>query len=106
MDLVNSDESQYDYVVSERLGRTTSKEQYAYVYNSNTVSVSNAYTYPDGTDPLHRQPYIASIETLRGNYDAILIVFHTYPNKAIEETYGLYDGYPMYSHRIQRRMIL
>lgn len=47
VDLVNSDGSQYDYVVSERLGRTTSKEQYAYVYNSNTVSVSNAYTYPE-----------------------------------------------------------
>ena len=30
VDLANSDGSQYDYVVSERLGRTTSKEQYAY----------------------------------------------------------------------------
>ena len=30
VDLVNADGSQYDYVVSERLGRTSSKEQYAY----------------------------------------------------------------------------
>jgi hypothetical protein len=29
VDLINSDGSQYQYVVSERLGRTTSKEQYA-----------------------------------------------------------------------------
>ncbi|KXS43136.1 MAG: metal-dependent hydrolase [Methanolobus sp. T82-4] len=93
VDLVNSDGSQYDYVVSERLGRTTSKEQYAYVYNSNTVSVSNAYTYPEpnGTDPFHRQPYIASIEALQGNYDATLIVIHTDPDEATEEINGLDD---------------
>ena len=34
VDLANSDGSQYDYVVSERLGRTTSKEQYAYIFNT------------------------------------------------------------------------
>ncbi|MDI3484788.1 MAG: deoxyribonuclease-like protein [Methanolobus sp.] len=93
VDLVNSDGSQYDYVVSERLGRTTSKEQYAYVYNSKTVSVSNAYTYPEpnGTDPFHRQPYIVSIEALQGNYDATLIVIHTDPDEATEEINELDD---------------
>lgn len=34
VDLVNTDGSQYDYVVSERLGRTTSMEQYAYIFNT------------------------------------------------------------------------
>ena len=34
VDTVNADGSQYDYVVSERLGRTTSKEQYDYIYNT------------------------------------------------------------------------
>lgn len=29
---------QYDYVVSERLGKTTSKEQYAYLYNIQTIN--------------------------------------------------------------------
>ncbi len=28
---------QYEYVVSERLGRTSSKEQYAYLYNTQTM---------------------------------------------------------------------
>ncbi|MHC1565076.1 MAG: endonuclease/exonuclease/phosphatase family protein, partial [Candidatus Syntropharchaeales archaeon] len=37
VDVVNSDNPQYDYVMSERLGRTTSKEQYAYIYNNQTV---------------------------------------------------------------------
>ncbi|ETA67814.1 metal-dependent hydrolase [Methanolobus tindarius DSM 2278] len=93
VDLVNSDGSEYDYVVSERLGRTTSKEQYAYIYNTATVSVNDAYTYPEpnGTDPFHRQPYIASIEALQGNYDATLIVIHTDPDEATEEINALDD---------------
>lgn len=41
VDLANSDGSQYSYVVSERLGRTTSKEQYAYIYNTQTVEVTS-----------------------------------------------------------------
>lgn len=93
VDLVNSDGSEYSYVVGERLGRTTSKEQYAYVYNTHTIAINNAYTYPepDGTDPFHRQPYIASIEALQGNYDATLIVIHTDPDEATEEINGLDD---------------
>ncbi|WP_292464540.1 endonuclease/exonuclease/phosphatase family protein [Methanolobus sp.] len=93
VNLVNSDGSQYDYVVSERLGRTSSKEQYAYIYNTHTVSISNAHTYPepDGTDPFHRQPYIASIEALQGNYDAVLMVIHTDPDEATEEINALGD---------------
>jgi endonuclease/exonuclease/phosphatase family metal-dependent hydrolase len=93
VDLVNSDGSEYDYVVSERLGRTSSKEQYAYIYNTRTISVSDAHVYPepDGTDPFHRQPYIASIEALQGNYDATLIVIHTDPDEATEEINGLDD---------------
>jgi len=48
--LVNTDGSQYDYVVSERLGRTTSKEQYAYIFNTQTIEVINTpHTYPEPT---------------------------------------------------------
>ena len=93
VELVNSDGSEYSYVVSERLGRTSSKEQYAYVYNTQTVSVSDAYTYPEpnGTDPFHRQPYIASIEALHGDYDAVMMVIHTDPDEATEEINALDD---------------
>ena len=92
VDLVNTDGSQYDYVVSERLGRTTSKEQYAYIFNTDTVEVINTphtYPEPDGTDPFHRQPYIASFKALGGNFDATFIVIHTDPDEATEEINGL-----------------
>ena len=92
VDLVTSDGSQYDYVVSERLGRTISKEQYAYIYNTQTVELTSTpltYPEPSGTDPFHRQPYIASFRALDGNFDATFIVIHTDPDEATEEINGL-----------------
>ena len=92
VDLVNTDGSQYDYVVSERLGRTTSKEQYAYIFNTQTVELtSNPQTYPEpsGSDPFHREPYIASFRALNGNFDATFITIHADPDEATDEINGL-----------------
>lgn len=94
MELVNSEGSQYNYTVSERLGRTSSKEQYAYLYNTKTVTlvgIPETYPEPNGTDPFHRQPYIASFATLNGNYDAVFVVIHTDPDEATEEINSLDD---------------
>ncbi|WP_135611418.1 endonuclease/exonuclease/phosphatase family protein [Methanococcoides sp. AM1] len=94
VDLVNSDGAQYDYVVSERLGRTSSKEQYAYIYDSTTVAVTGTpetYPEPDGTDPFHRQPYISSFSAVDGDYDVVLMVIHTDPDEATEEINALDD---------------
>jgi len=92
VDLVNADGSQYDYVVSERLGRTTSKEQYAYIFNTQTIEVTSTpqiYPEPAGTDLFHREPYIASFRALGGNFDATFITIHTDPDEATEEINGL-----------------
>ncbi|AKB85380.1 endonuclease/exonuclease/phosphatase family protein [Methanococcoides methylutens] len=94
VDLVNSDGSQYDYVVSERLGRTSSKEQYAYIYDTTTVAVTGTpetYPEPEATDPFHRQPYISSFSALGGDYDVVLMVIHTDPDEATEEINALDD---------------
>lgn len=37
----------YDYIVGPRLVRYTSKEQYAYIYNTSTVKAGSLYTYAD-----------------------------------------------------------
>jgi endonuclease/exonuclease/phosphatase family metal-dependent hydrolase len=95
VELVNSDGSNYEYVVSERLGRTSSKEQYAYVYNTDTILITSetlTYPEPEGTDPFHRQPYIASFKANNGDYDAVLIVIHTDPDEATEEINALDDA--------------
>ena len=99
VDVVNANSSTpYDYVVSERLGRTSSKEQYAYIYNNQTVELTgtpHTYPEPNGTDPFHRQPYIASFRALNGNFDVTLITIHTDPDEATDEINAL-DGVVKY----------
>jgi len=86
-DAVNSMGSPaYDYVVSERLGRTTSKEQYAYLYNTQTVQVMGTpYVYPDSNDIFQREPYVAEFKVKNGNFDFVLITIHTDPDTATQE---------------------
>ncbi|MEA3282502.1 MAG: LamG-like jellyroll fold domain-containing protein, partial [Euryarchaeota archaeon] len=95
VDTVNAGNSQYGYVVGERLGRTTSREQYAYIYNTRTIELTDTphspHTYPEpaGTDSFHREPYIASFEAIACNFDFILITIHVDPDEATEEINAL-----------------
>jgi endonuclease/exonuclease/phosphatase family metal-dependent hydrolase len=76
----------YDFVVSERLGRTTSKEQYAYFYNTQTMQqIESPYTYPDSKDLFQREPYVAEFKARDGNFDFVLITIHTDPDTATQE---------------------
>jgi len=51
---------QYYYAVGARLGRTSSKEQYAFLYDLSTIEISNAppYTINDPDQLLHRPPFV------------------------------------------------
>ena len=92
VNLTNANGTQYEYIVGPRLGRSASKEQYAYIYNNQTVNLnSTPWTYPEpnGTDPFHREPYIAAFRAVNGSFDVTLIVIHTDPDEATEEIYAL-----------------
>ncbi|UUX92047.1 endonuclease/exonuclease/phosphatase family protein [Methanoplanus endosymbiosus] len=84
---VNADGSDYDMYVGERLGRTTSKEQYAFIYNTDTIRpAGDPVTYPDSEyDMFHREPYIMPFETTGGDFTATYAVIHTDPDEAKEE---------------------
>jgi len=86
-DAVNSmGSSQYEYVVSERLGRTISKEQYAYLYNTQTIQVMGSpYVYSDSSDIFQREPYVGEFKVKNGNFDFVLITIHTDPDTANQE---------------------
>ena len=86
-DAVNSiGTPQYDYVVSDRLGRTASKEQYAYLFNTQTMQVMGSpYVYPDSNDIFQREPYVANFKAKNGNFDFVLITMHTDPDTATQE---------------------
>jgi endonuclease/exonuclease/phosphatase family metal-dependent hydrolase len=76
----------YDVVVGPRLGRTTSKEQYAYIYRTATVDYNESYTYDDSLlDLFHREPLVASFSTVTGTFDFVLAVIHTDPDEATKE---------------------
>ncbi len=61
LNYVNQNGSRYNYLLGERLGRTVSKEQYAYVFNTATIFTSpeESYTVRDDEDLLHREPLVA-----------------------------------------------
>ena len=55
---VNADGSSYQYVIGPRLGRTVSKEQYTFLYDTRRIEVdtSSVGTMHDPGDRLHRPP--------------------------------------------------
>jgi endonuclease/exonuclease/phosphatase family metal-dependent hydrolase len=63
--LVNSQGAKYDFILGPRLGRTDSKEQYAYIYDTSRILSSPAasYTVNDTADLLHREPLVGRFAT-------------------------------------------
>jgi deoxyribonuclease-1-like protein len=97
LSLVNADGSHYEYVIGPRLGRTNSKEQYAFIYNAASVECDrqNVYTVDDPDDLLHREPLVAGFR-VRGPpaeqaFTFTLIDIHTDPDEAQAELNVLDD---------------
>jgi endonuclease/exonuclease/phosphatase family metal-dependent hydrolase len=95
--MINADGAAYDFVIGPRLGRTTSKEQYAFVFNTARIEVdrSSLYTQPDPRDLLHREPFVAGFRTRGVSADAAfsfqLVNIHTDPDETDTELDALGD---------------
>uniref|UniRef100_A0A8C2FCL9 Uncharacterized protein n=1 Tax=Cyprinus carpio TaxID=7962 RepID=A0A8C2FCL9_CYPCA len=48
--LGSSSPYEYQYIVSEPLGRNTYKERYLFIYRRQTVAVANSFQYDDGCE--------------------------------------------------------
>ncbi|MHC2068689.1 endonuclease/exonuclease/phosphatase family protein [Bremerella sp. T1] len=61
VEMINAAGRHYDYVIGPRLGRTSSKEQFAYIFDTASLQVdrSQVYTVEDPMDVLHREPLVA-----------------------------------------------
>ncbi|MBI4441699.1 endonuclease/exonuclease/phosphatase family protein [Candidatus Woesearchaeota archaeon] len=79
----------YAGIVGPRLGRTMSKEQYAFLYNTVKVHYKMSYTYYDKRDVFEREPFIAQFSCNR--FDFTLVTIHTKPTDASREIHGLVD---------------
>ncbi|MEQ8849090.1 endonuclease/exonuclease/phosphatase family protein [Botrimarina sp.] len=89
----------YDARVSPRLGRTTSTEQYAFLFNTSTIAVHPNFcsVVPDPDDRLHRPPYAALFRTnIRAPHTPFtftLINVHVDPDLVGQELDALYGVY-------------
>jgi endonuclease/exonuclease/phosphatase family metal-dependent hydrolase len=75
----------YSYIIGPSLGRTSSKEQYAYMYKVGVVAPEGFYTYEDPANTFHRPPLIAKFKANNGTLGFVLITVHTDPDEAKEE---------------------
>lgn len=95
--LIDSLGSGWNYVVSTRLGRTSSKEQYAFIYN-NKVKLIDTFQTLDPLDQVHREPFGAIIEINNKRYTFLNI--HTDPDEEETESYYLDTLLRMYNNSI------
>jgi deoxyribonuclease-1-like protein len=81
----------YDYAIGPRLGRSNSREQYAFVFDTQTIEMDRykLYTVDDPDDLLHREPLVGWFRA-RGPspeqaFTFSLATIHTDPDEADQE---------------------
>jgi endonuclease/exonuclease/phosphatase family metal-dependent hydrolase len=86
---VNSTGRKYSYEIGPRIGNTSQKEQYAFVFNTERIMIdrSSVYTVGDPDNLLHREPLVASFATTIKPIDSAftftLINVHTDPTSPV-----------------------
>ncbi len=91
--LMNADGSKYKYVISDRLGYSTAKEQYLIVYDDDLIDqIPNTEGYGfEPNDEYSREPFYTMFNA--GNFDFYLMTIHTSPSNvdlsipALDDTY-------------------
>ncbi len=86
VELINAAGRNYDFVIGPRIGDTSSKEQYAYVFDRQTIEVDRTflYTVNDPDNLLHREPLVSWFRTRGPNpedaFTFTLVNIHTDPD--------------------------
>ncbi len=97
VDQINATGRHYDYVIGPRLGRTSSKEQYVFVFDTASIEIDRTalYTISDPDDLLHREPLVGWFR-VRGPppeeaFTFSLVNIHTDPDETKQELDALAD---------------
>jgi endonuclease/exonuclease/phosphatase family metal-dependent hydrolase len=97
LDMVNATGRHYEFAIGPRLGRTNSKEQYAFIFDADRIEIdrSSIYTVDDPDDLLHREPLVAAFR-VRGPpasaaFTFTLVNIHTDPDEVLAELNVLDD---------------
>jgi endonuclease/exonuclease/phosphatase family metal-dependent hydrolase len=97
LEAVNADGSRYQFVIGPRLGRTASKEQYVFMYDTNRIEIdpSSVGTAPNPGDKLHRPPMFARFRVRtnppESGFSFWLVDIHTDPDEVPQEVDALAD---------------
>lgn len=84
----------YSMIVSKRLGRTNSKEQYAFLYRKSALMVVDSFQYPDADDLFEREPLVVRFRAPKASVkDFFVIQIHTNPSAAPQEVGALVKVY-------------
>ncbi|QRK09914.1 endonuclease/exonuclease/phosphatase family protein [Archangium violaceum] len=84
----------YGILVSNRLGRKSSKEQYAFLYKKSALTVVDSYHYADAGDLFEREPFVARFSTTRAAVKNFFVVpLHADPASAVKEVGALVKVY-------------
>ncbi|KAK6175449.1 hypothetical protein SNE40_013912 [Patella caerulea] len=85
----------YSMSISERLGRSSYKEQYAFLYRSDKIQILDSYQYDDGvddgTDVFEREPFCVLVHPTNSCTSFGIIALHSKPTAAVSEISALND---------------
>lgn len=74
----------YDYQISDEVGRSVNQERYAFLYDTSKVEVVEVgQTFPDPDDKFIREPYYATFQG--GNFDFTIIAIHIIWGDTVKE---------------------
>lgn len=99
IEIINAAGRSYDFVIGPRLGDTSSKEQYAFVFDRQTIEVDRTFTYTvnDPDNLLHREPLVGWFRTRGPSEDKAftftLVNVHTDPDVVATEMSVMDDVY-------------
>jgi len=96
---INADGSRYQYVIGPRLGRTVSKEQYTFIYDTTRIELdpSSVDTLPNPGGKFHRPPLRARFRVRtnppEAGFSFWLVDIHTDPDEVPQEVDALADAF-------------
>ncbi|XP_071826100.1 deoxyribonuclease-1-like [Apostichopus japonicus] len=83
----------YSKVISGRLGRTSSKEQYCFFYKHSLFSVIKDDTFTDTSDIFEREPYSVEFRHTSSGREFVLSGLHAKPDDAVAEIDAMVEVY-------------
>lgn len=96
----------FQIIISEPIGRSTYKEQYAYLYNPDRVSLIGHYLYDDGIEPFEdtfsREPFIAHFQDKLSGKRFATVGAHIAPADVVQELNEMPKVYQDIQNRLQQ----